>query len=801
MSSNGNDPPELPGPNNPGNDPASVPGPPPPVSHTSPYPPPQPHARSTLSPPPIQTRAAAGPTPLARQGSRYHLTQAQLSPAVGGTVSRGNPAHHPPLPPQPASPVDSQSGAQPSSATHKLTKSLQKLFVATNESDGRNLGFTPSTRMVASHEKAREANTAAEAPFQCQFQVTKLRSWRTGYLRVLRLYDNEFATLDVSKEPPTETNRWRYHSLTEWLAVPSNDPADATILLQVDNDKLKLSCHEVDRATVLTRLLRGQDQAGQANLHHSVLLDKVERYTRHGTAVPVQLQAKPYGLVEMDPNTHQTIQTYTYNTLVGMALTTDHSSGIVLYWKDLTPARSGATDAPTFVKSRLYLIHASRRPGGNGRSDLTTTLQSHLETLGLPFVMQSSTTVVQWLQARRAWRTGPVATTWAVTKRTRRHDSAIVGTSQGWVGGVVSRHLVVTGSGHVMERDGSGVVGARRLADLVCIVREPSGDELLLEFRDGTVRSYTSQQRDALIVSLLDAAHTLGENTAVYVSDVPRQAHCLSWLPVGFEASPTSGIFHNDAVPLFCLKRVYALSTQAYAYISRQFEALSTGQLEPVDVVHECRAVVEGCREFNASVPPSGEGLPTGEKDKTVVGTIGALWGLVSGLLVEDQAKTQETVAASGASRQRHVAEATAATLLQTLYRLSKSVTGYKSTAELSTFLETIPLLWTVSNEFCKYWALQVLNVLLSGVTPKRDLETEYINKNVIIKTGGVAIVRGIISSLVEPSKTMGSDGRQQLSDMLLMVASDILQSLLCSYNDTTSHDHFTAFIETLGEQ
>ena len=93
-----------------------------------------------------------------------------------------------------------------------------------------------------------------------QFQVTKLRSWRTGYLRLLVLYENEFITLDPDSRK--ETNRWPYSSLLEWMALPKENEA---ILLQVGDDKLKFLRHAISRSAVLIALLQQRGRPGQAS--------------------------------------------------------------------------------------------------------------------------------------------------------------------------------------------------------------------------------------------------------------------------------------------------------------------------------------------------------------------------------------------------------------------------------------------------------------------------------------------------------------------------------------------------------
>jgi len=648
------------------------------------------------------------------------------------------------------------------------------LFQSSNTSDGRSLGFTPTPKMVAQHEKQQQTAHTNERPLY-QFQVTKLRSWRTGYVRLLALYEKSFATLDPSIETPTETNRWSYSSLTEWLALPKEKE---TILLQVDQDKLKFSCHNVDRSAVLTALLECRDRAGQQS-HDAVNFSSVERYTRHGTRVGISLIVKPYGITEVHPQSRQPLQTYNYKDISAISLTAQNEVGIVLHFHQT-------------AKSRLYLVHSSRR-GGSGRSDLLTLMRDSFQTLGLELAMQESLAIPEWIEQRRNFDYGTVATTWQISKTTRRHDSRYVSSDQGWVGGIVSRHLVLTGKGYLVERDGAGMVSCRRLADLYAVVRHKDSDQITLEYSDGSHRTYTSKTRDAFLISLLDAAATLGQNAAVHLVDYASSGYCLSSLSTTAPPSEkTSGLFQPISIPIYCLKRVHALSTQAYAFVSREFEHFQQGQ--PIDVVQECARAVEACREFNASVLPTGEGLPTGDSDKNLAGSIGALWGLISKLL------DRKVVEGVNNRLGRPLAEHTAGTFFQTLYRMSKTPTGYKLSAELTTMQESIPFLWDVNDVFCKFWAFKVLNILLSGL-PSRDLEAEYVNKSVILRTGGSSLVNGMVSALLDASMSMTKDGRRKVSDLILMVASALLQSLLCSYHDTTAPEYFSAFIRALAEK
>lgn len=640
------------------------------------------------------------------------LTRAQLSPAVA------------------------DSAAKAKNKAKQLGKSIKKFFKDNKDDSGRKLGFSLSDKLVVAHEA-----TETMGPCVAQFQVTKLRTWRTGYQRLLVLYDEDFATFDGT----TETNRWRYQMLTEWAVITEEQN---TILLNV-GDKLKFTAHEASGSRLMMALLEQQDRSGQANTSQHSLWNSVQRYTRHGTTRPVRLVAKTFGLVELDASNNKELQTYRYDRIIGVSLVSDNGLGIVLH----------LVSSPKYPRSRVYLMT------GNGRSELVGVLQVQAEVLGLPLKMQASSTLSQLLERRRAWKLYPTQS-WAVTKTTPRHEHA------------VQRNLYIFD--HVVEHDGAGVVSARPLTSLVSLVRTDSN--IILQFRDAT-RTYNSGRADALLVSLLDAAQSVGNKRVSVVCHDPRP-YRLSW---EIDDDAGKGMFAAVPIAHICLKLVHCSSTQAYAFLSKQYEANNV-----VSIIEECRHVLRCCREFNASVPPTGEGLPNTEKDKIVFGALGALWGLVSGLLVSEESVT---------SRARFEAEIMASELLQTVYRLSQTMTGYKSSVELTTLQECIPLLFRITDNFCKYWGLNVLLVLVSALRPTREEEIEYTNKRVIFTTGGPALIAGLVAGLLEPSVKVNEQGRKVVSDLMLMVSSDILQSLLCSNHDTTSPESFQALIEALGRE
>ena len=242
------------------------------------------------------------------------------------------------------------------------------------------------------------------------------------------------------------------------------------------------------------------------------------------------------------------------------------------------------------------------------------------------------------------------------------------------------------------------------------------------------------------------------------------------------KAPEKGGLFKPISIPLHCLRRVHTVGTAAFSYMNSNTES-STEEGAPVNPIDECRNVVEICREFNASVLPTADGLPRSENDKQVLGSIGSLWGLVACLLEY--------------KKDRNLAEQAVGPILQTLHRLSKTPAGYKNSIELATFLDCIPLLLIIDDAFSKFWAFRTITVLLSGLPGKfRNKEIEYVNKSVIFAAGGPRIVHVMAQSILDQSS----------SDLIRMVMSDILQSVLCSYADTTSPEVFASFMKALGE-
>ena len=342
------------------------------------------------------------------------------------------------------------------------------------------------------------------------YSTTKLRSWRTGYPRTLSLHRMYFTTSDPDNGEIT--NQWSYTGLRQWMALPKEH---GCILLEVvetkdgggGSTKLKFKLRGGDsrestvaRAEMLALMLRykyessHQQQGGgigaaPAVTRHNFPSFVAARQTRHGTRTPVTLIAAPYGLVELVGN--RVIRTYVYTTVVGVSLTADDPSGVVFHIAEVRPKPvvggprpPGGTQQqqPSIHPGRLYFVTSTQRPGsggGNGRSDLISSLNSYYGVLGISLQVCESTSVQNWTALRDQLASqdvvGETIGTFRVMKPSIRHAN-----SPG--GAVIARELLLTRGGFLLERDqvasgttsSGGAVSCRHLSALRCIVRYES---------------------------------------------------------------------------------------------------------------------------------------------------------------------------------------------------------------------------------------------------------------------------------------------------------------------------------------
>ena len=103
-----------------------------------------------------------------------------------------------------------------------------------------------------------------------------------------------------------------------------------------------------------------------------------------------------------------------------------------------------------------------------------------------------------------------------------------------------------------------------------------------------------------------------------------------------------------------------------------------------------------------------------------------------------------------------------------------------------------------INDEFTLYWALKCASApLLPGpFSIRRDKELETANKSKVLQN-----IPNLAQFLVK-SEISGEDNNAggPLSELLLMVTSNILESVLVSYRDTTGQEDFLLLIDKLSK-
>lgn len=587
----------------------------------------------------------------------------------------------------------------------------------------------PTTTTTATNDSQQEQ------PWECQFQVTKLRSWRTGYTRLLRFYSTYFCTLDP--DSLKITNTWDYIRLVDWQVHKKEKEQSSSLLLQLDSgDKLKFATHG-QASAIATCLLKYQDSILKQS--HPVL--PAQRWKRNRSQQNVVLQMKPHALCELEPSTSKLLQTYELQFLTAVSFPVQTVNEVLL----------------TFYNGTKKILYTC-----DNRTLLTKYLQSSKLNITAEVLAMEPSTTVQEIQQRHAQVS--YTTSWEVTKPPSGRRSF-----------ALSRWLSL-GPTAVLERDGLGVVSVRPYETLYAIIVPPQSSVVTLVFTHETsvckVQTYAvPHNRDAVVVSLMDhcphpvivSDHT---QLVAYTLHRPHVPHSL---------------FQPPTISTYALQHVYDTTMTLFALLNGEFGSDTQSEKHQAELKEfistlehaiQLQELLLDCYTFNGSVPT----LDPDASSKQVTNTILGLFGIAKLLL---EFRTLKNV---------HVREEQCGTLFQTILCLVQtSAAGYKCVAETEPFRECLRYFWDISDPFCKFAAFSILNCVLKATEP-RDMETEYVNKNVILQCGGLPLIQGVVGSLFSSTP----------SELILMVSTDLLQNLLCSGADTTSPEHFSNVISEL---
>jgi hypothetical protein len=649
-----------------------------------------------------------------------------------------------------------------------------------------------------SNQESKHYNINPE-PCKSKYQVTKLRSWRIGYSRILSFHSTYFTTLDP--ESHEITNLWYYNQVRHYMALP-NEP-DCMLIEVIDNGtsiKLKLKCRHGERNQVLSdfvELKYWDDVRVRGDLiqreQHS-FFENCYRQKRDGSKVSTSLLCAPFGILEIDAQSEAVLRTFLFRCIRAISFLNEESDGIVLHLNETNQSMD-------ILDQQVFYIQ-SKRIGGSGRSEFVTIMKNKFELLNMKWVIAESATLESVLLSKGLQNSihtvGECISSHLVKRISPRNPRGS------------DRLLLLSQKGFILEqkkeRKGNSPaqisMKSGSLHDVTSIVRHSSlfpplidvtsidcNKCFTLEYKSGLTTTYVSENRDEAIVSLLDVAIYTCKNFNVTVTHMPSQSYKIKRSDEAPEdVSQNINLFVSDPCELQCLRILHEVATVSDSIL----QLLGSDDIRQLGkYVNECYALVEMCHEFNANVTlESTTLLPNDEK--LITETIASLWSIVSILarvfLEKEKTKTNDT----DHDFLCYSFNAQVCSILQCLYRLMITPKGYETTAQNEIARRLFCDLWKFHDPFVQYWFLKTLSALVLPLpfSTSRDIELESMNKSYLLAPKS-SIASGMISSLLKFKY-------DQNSLLLLMVASNILESILCSHHDTTSSDQVAHMMDIL---
>jgi len=667
--------------------------------------------------------------------------------------------------------------------------------------------------------------TASSSPPRprARFVVTKLRSWRTGYQRILCLYDSHFTTLDPESHF-RETNSFAYRDIARQPVALPNEPN--CFLIEFVNvtgqhvDKLKFRCEYcrellTEFLALWTSFLHNFHANANVSRNHSSLANnfvsvaatntnvsayptfQCHRLRRTGSRVPCLLRALPHAVIECDLNGN-VLQVYRYLHIEQVGFTVDDPGGIVVHTTGrgrvffvnvpYNMAAGGGSRGPIVGNGIVEASPSAPNAGSNGvgraRSDLASAMKRSADQIGVPFVVGQGIMLDSWLQLRAELGSdcGEAICSYRVTKPTRRH-----------VGTTILRTLFLTPK-YIVEKDPATgtVVSLRSLSSVFVVVRlRESETELCIEYKDGQSRTYYSTERDALACSILDACAS-ADNISVGITEEKSDGHRLT---------PRDTQTNTSNAKVGFLENMFAGTSVEVSLISRLSHAASllTGAEESTNKKHILDDVLEAASEFNANVPTSGVS-PLVDK-KTVASALPTIISVMLYLLSPE------------GSFNREVSEKSCATILQSVYRIVRCQAGFQAIAEIPDSVKFFESILKIGDVFGIFWSVKLLSAVVTCSYNPRDREQEFVNKQMFL--GRPDIYQSLISLMIGVGTASGGwdeypignyvdttstnmRSRSSVSDLVLVSTSELLESILCSGHDTTSPSQFEMVVQSI---
>ncbi|XP_062135863.1 dnaJ homolog subfamily C member 13 isoform X2 [Drosophila sulfurigaster albostrigata] len=554
------------------------------------------------------------------------------------------------------------------------------------------------------------------------FIVTK-HSWKGKYKRILSI-----GTAGISTYNPDRfdlTNRWSYSDIV--AAAPTkttNIPNEFVLTIKKDKklDTIKLSSEY--RNDILSSILKYYREF--ADKPKNALRFNAYKYHWSGISLPTVLEVTPCSLDQLDPTTNDVLASYMYKDIEGIIGISDYDNGIVMAYGGF---------------SRLHMFKAL-----NHHEIVQNIAQRSSQFLGIETkILKSQITLEQFERQRFGKYSGDQfqtsMTEFTVQKITPRHPDP------------VKRILCLT-EVTLLERDPQtySVCTLRPLCDVFALVRDKDNlQRFCIEYKNGIVRSYSTNDRDSLLATVLDAVRSSGnQDVHIRIGNTPRGKR---YVPLNSSVDE-----ETEASLLRLVINNFQNQTKRHEILER----------------------------FNANVPHSGlnysvtqDSLFAENKEKLILSAL--------------QALAQKELDSPTAQLTNTELEA----IFHALTRLLASKVGYAAFTNLPGFREIIGSKIVAAlrrkDLAVTYSAIDMINSLMHSVNTDHDLKQEQLNKSSILSS------KTFLETLLNMWTTHVSHGSGAL---VLSAMLDFMTFALCvPYSETTDGKQFDTLLELVADR
>ncbi|XP_067003788.2 dnaJ homolog subfamily C member 13 [Anabrus simplex] len=550
------------------------------------------------------------------------------------------------------------------------------------------------------------------------FLVTK-HSWKGKYKRIFSV-----GTMGITTYNPNSlevTNKWPYSdiSLMPSGKVSCQQNNEFTVMNLKKNDTMKFSSEH--RAQLLTDALKCRFAVQKRK---ETLRYHAYKYHWSETKLPVMLEVTPFSLDQLDPTTCAVLASYYYKDFEGLAEVTDLPGGFAVVCGGF--GRTHLFASPNYGEIRHKMQEAA-----------STNVGISIK------VLEVSVTRDEVVNQRFGKYSGDEHITSASEFTVQKVESSRHPEPQ--------KRLLCLSETCLLERDHQtySICTLRPLSDIFALVRSRDNPQLFtVEYVNGQTRTYTANDRDSLLASLLDGVRA-SNNRDVHVKMIPTSR--------GKRLGPLN-IPVEDETESMHLKFL----------------------LQPPGR----RTFAEIVERFNANVPYSGlrhsvsqDGIFAENKEKLISS---ALQSLI------DNEGDQDVISLPELEGQFHA-----------LRRLAASKVGFAAFTTMQGFREKIGLKVVKAlkreDEGVTHAAMDMICALMHPMHDDYDLRQEQLNKSSLLSS------TKFLESLLEMwiGHVTHGTGALVVSAML-----DYLTFALCvPYSETTDGKHFDTLLEMVADR